>query len=336
MSTSKDVNIFEEFLDFFNNLLNGYTPEDEDENNEVLNIIQSESTMESISLKLNTVFKKLTNTIEQNVYANQKITIDCGRDKLTDWHLKPMGQKYTWYGAEIPNTKCIKYGCCYDVTQTANISLSAINQTESSDHLEMWNTIQQEMVNQVHLTLGKNSRTLTALNSALNKLKVKSISNIKKILENASSIDVESGQGVKIIALSPLRCKNKCTEPASAGFVEQGLNVQIAIDNMISDITKSVTETYITMVSRTSSTISNVDMKKIYIFAAFSCLLIITIFIISYIIVYIVLLKGRGPEIVGYVGATVLTIIILMFWSIILCLIRARGKTLKSVFCMFR
>ena len=50
MSTSKDVNIFEEFLDFFNNLLNGYTPEDEDENNEVLNIIQSESTMESISL----------------------------------------------------------------------------------------------------------------------------------------------------------------------------------------------------------------------------------------------------------------------------------------------
>ena len=117
MSTSEDISIVEEFLDFFNNLLNGYTPEDEDENNEVLNIIQSESTMESISLKLNTVFKKLTNTIEQNVYADQKITIDCGRGKLTDWHLKPMGQKFTWYGSEIPNTKCIKYGCCYDVTQ---------------------------------------------------------------------------------------------------------------------------------------------------------------------------------------------------------------------------
>lgn len=330
------MSIVEEFLYFFNDLIAGKNIGSAS-NDEVLNTIQSESTMEAVSLKLNTTFKKFTQTTEQNLYANKKITIDCGVDKLTDWHLKPKGQRYTWFGEKIPNTSCIKYGCCYDVTQTANISLSAINETTTSDHQEMWNTVKQEMLNQVKLTLGNNlgdnDSKLQVLNSAMNQVKDLSVSNIKKVLENASSINLESEQDINIISLSPIRCINKCSEPPTAGSVEQSLNVEIATNNIITDITKAVTETYISMVSKTESSISNIDMKKIYMFAILSCLLIITIFTISYIIVNFVILKGKGPELVAHAGAALMTVIWLMFWSFIVCLIRSGGLPL---FCLIR
>ena len=150
----------------------------------------------------------------------------------------------------------------------------------------MFNVIEQEMKNQVQMTIGDNPTPLRVLNSAFNQVNDVSISNIKKILENLSLTTVESDQTINIISLSPLRCKNKCTEPSSAGFVEQSLNIEIAVNNIISDITKSVTETYISMSSDTKSSISNVSMKKIYIFAFFSCLLVITIYILCYLIVY--------------------------------------------------
>ena len=87
------------------------------------------------------------------------------------------------------------------------------------------------------------------------------------------------------------------------------------------------------MVSKTESSISNVDMKKIYMFSIFSCLLIITIFTIAYVIVKFVILKGKGPELVAYSGAALMTIIMLMFWSFIVCLIRSGGIPL---FCLIR
>ena len=331
-------NVFEEFFNFFNALLIG-PPDEEDVNDEVTNTLQSESTMEAISFKLSNTLKKYTNTVEQSVYANKTINIDCGRNKLEAWHLRPGGQKYTWYGAKIPNTSCIKYGCCYDVTQTANISLSSIQETYIEDHKEMFNVIEQEMKSQVQMTIGDNPTPLRVLNSAFNQVNDVSISNIKKILENLSLTTVESDQTINIISLSPLRCKNKCTEPSSAGFVEQSLNIEIAVNNIISDITNSVTETYISMSSDTKSSISNVSMKKIYIFAFFSCLLVITIYIICYLIVYFVARYLSGglppPQIVVYIGALILTIIILMIWAIILCVIRANGK-LGAMFCFIR
>ena len=330
--------VFEEFLDFFNSLLIGSSTKD-DGTNDVLNIIQSESVMEASSAKLSNTLKKFTQVSEQNIYADKKITIDCGKDKLTDWHLKPMGQQYTWFGDEIPNTACIKYGCCYDVSQTANISLSSIQETTTSDHEEMWNKVTQEMESKVKMTLGENSKPSLMLNSAINEVKSLSLENIKKVLENVSLVDIESKQEIEIIATSPLRCKNRCSEPATAGFVEQSLNVEVAVNNIITDITKSISETFITMSSKTESTITNVDMKKIYIFAALSCLLVVTVFIISYIIVYFVLRYFGGgmppPEIAVYLVSIFLTIFIFSFWSMIICIIRASGK-LSALFCFIR
>ena len=333
--------VFDEFIDFFNSILIGYpsSNDNKDENDEVLNIIQSESIMEAASAKISSSLKKFTQTIEQNVYADKSITIDCGIDKLTDWHLQPKGKNFTWYGAEIPNSSCIKYGCCYDVNQTAKIRLSAINKTETKDHQALFNTITQEMKNEVKMVLGDNSKPLKMLNSAINEVKSVSVSNIKKSLENSSLTDVQSSQNIEIISLSPLRCKNKCSEPASAGYVDQALNVEIAVNNIITDVTKSITETYITMTSKTESTLSNVNMKKIYIFAIFSVLLIVSIYILSYIIVYFILRYFSGgvppPEIVVYLVAALLTIFIFSFWSMIICIIRANGK-LGALFCMVR
>ena len=330
--------VFEEFLDFFNALLVG-SPSKEDDTDDVLNIIQSESIMEAASAKLSNTLKKYTQISEQNVYAGKKINIDCGKGKLTDWHLKPMGQKYTWFGDKIPNTSCIKYGCCYDVSQTANISLSSIQETTTSDHEEMWNTVTQEMEAKVKMTLGENSQPMMVLNSAINEVKSISLKNIKKVLENLSMNDIDSQQVINITSISPLRCKNRCSEPASAGFVEQSLNVEIAVNNIITDITKSISETYISMSSKTESTITNVDMNKIYIFAILSCLLVITVFVISYIITYFVLRYFGGgmppPELVVYLLSIFLTIFIFSFWSMIVCIIRSNGK-LGALFCFIR
>tara|TARA_B100001094_G_C18096369_1_gene753234 strand:- start:306 stop:1310 length:1005 start_codon:yes stop_codon:yes gene_type:complete len=331
-------NIFEEFLDFFNSLLIGYS-ENKGDNDEVLNQIQSSSMMEALSLSLTNTLKNFTNTIEQNVYADKTITVDCGSDKLTAWHLKPMGQKYTWYGAKIPNTSCIKYGCCYDVIQTANVSLSAINVTNTNDYKGLWTNIRQEMTNQVTMTLGDNDQRLQILNQAMNEVEAVSITKIQRILENFSLSEIESIQEITFTSLSPLRCKNRCDEPPSAGFIEQSLNVEIATNNIITEVIKSVTENYITMTSQTKTEVSNISLKKIYIFAVFSCLLVITIFIISYLIVYFVAKYFSAglppPSILVYVGATILTVVILMFWAIVLCIIRANGK-LGALFCMIR
>ena len=67
------MSIVEEFFDFFNDLIAGKNI-DSDVSDQVLNTIKSESTMEAVSLKLNTTFKKFTQTTEQNLYANKKIT----------------------------------------------------------------------------------------------------------------------------------------------------------------------------------------------------------------------------------------------------------------------
>ena len=328
--------IFEEFFDFFNNLLVGYSKEDTDDN--ISALLQSESMMEALSLKLSNSMKRFSQTIDQDVIADKNITIDCGSDRLTSWHLTPRGQKYTWYGKEIPNTACIKYGCCYDVSQTSNIELSAINETKVEDHQELFTDISLEMKNKVSATIGESSQQLEVLDSAINEVKDITITNIKKIMENATKATANIEQNIEITSLSPLRCKNQCGEPATAGYIEQSLNIEIINNNIITDFTKSVTETYIKMVSETDTEMSNIDMRKIYIFAIFSCLLITVIYILCFVISYLLFsfVAKRPPpnEIITHIMATILILIVYMFWSVILCIIRAKGK-LRTIFCMF-
>tara|TARA_B100000686_G_C16794054_1_gene980943 strand:- start:1614 stop:2612 length:999 start_codon:yes stop_codon:yes gene_type:complete len=329
-------NIFEQFLDFFNAVLTGnHSMSIRDQNEEVLNTLRSSSTMNALNYKVYDILKDFTSEIEQSVYADSNITIDCSPRELNDFELTPMGQRFTWWGEEIPNSKCIQYGCCYDVTQSANIRLAAINSVSTEHHAKMLNTIEQELRNQVQVRLGENSDRLSILTSAMNSIRTTSRESIEKIIQNLSLTEVEVGQDIKIKPLSPLRCKNKCTEEPTAGFVDQYFNVHIAVENIINDVTNTISETYIRMTNHTDITASNVDITLIYTFAFLSCILIITIYIISYIIVYFLLRAAASgappPSIAVYIGAFILTIIILSIWSIIVCLIRGNG-----VFCMFR
>ena len=54
--------ILEEFFDFFNNLLVGYSKEDTDDN--ISTLLQSESMMEALSLKLSNSMKNFSQTID--------------------------------------------------------------------------------------------------------------------------------------------------------------------------------------------------------------------------------------------------------------------------------
>ena len=122
----KEQTILDEFLDFFSAVLYGNLPE-ENVSDEMKNILTSESMMTALNSKVSHRMKQYSQTIDDSIVAKQNITIDCGTDKLTEWHLTPMVKEYTLYGKEVPGSGCIKYGCCYDVTQSSQIKLSSIS-----------------------------------------------------------------------------------------------------------------------------------------------------------------------------------------------------------------
>jgi hypothetical protein len=330
------MDVVKDFFTFFNNIIVGHEKE-KSTVEQVPSIIESNNVMDSLSAKVKNSMAKYENTSMQNFDSGQKITVDCGSDKLTDWHLKKRGEKYTWLGEKIPYTGCIQYGCCYDITQRANIKLSAINETTVEDHQEMYNEIKQELNNQVSLVVGNDPKPMKILNSAMSQVQSTSIDHIKKHMENISQQDVEGDQEIIVKSLSPLRCKNQCNQKPTAGYINQSLNVEITAENIITDISKSVSETYITMVSKTDSSITTVDMNKIYTFAILSVLLIVTVYIICYMLVHLlhaIALKKPAKPIVAYIGALFLLILIYFMYAIILCIIRSGGG-FKMMFCMF-
>jgi hypothetical protein len=327
------MSIVTEFITFFNNLIVGSSEKTEIED-QITAIIESNTVMDALSARVSNVISQYENTIIQDLNSDQKIVVDCGSDRLTDWHLKRRGKTYNWLGNEMPNSGCVKFGCCYDITQTTNVKLSAINETTVEDHQQMMNEIKQELTNQVSMVVGEADSSMEILNRAINEVDSISVATISKHLENITGQDLENSQEIRVKSLSPLRCKNQCNQAPTAGFINQSLNVEIAAENIITDIVKSITETYITMKSETDTTVTTVNMKKIYSFAMMSVLLIVTLYIICYLVVYYVILRGKGPAIVAHIGAFILMIFIYLFWGIVVCMIRSGGG-LKMMFCMF-
>jgi hypothetical protein len=330
------MSIAKEFITFFNNVIVGSAEKSETED-QIPAIIESNTVMDALSAKVSNSISKYENSIQQDFNSDQKIVVDCGSDKLTEWHLRKRGKTYNWLGGEIPGSGCVKFGCCYDITQTANVKLSAINQTTVENHQEMMNEIKQELTSQVSMVVGEADSSMEILTSAVNTVESVSIEHIKKHLKNITDQDVVSSQEIVVKSLSPLRCKNQCNQAPTAGFINQSLNVEIAAENIITDIVKSVTETYITMKSETETTVTTVDMKKIYIFAILSVLLIVTLYIICYFIVQLIhsiIVKKPAKAIVAHIGAIILMILVYLFWGIVVCVIRSGGG-FKMMFCMF-
>jgi hypothetical protein len=330
------MSIVEEFFTFFNDLIIG-SSESSDSDDEIIGIIESSSVMNSLSAVVSRTISQYENSIIQDFNSDQKIVVDCGSARLTPWHLKKRGKKYNWLGEEIPNSGCVNFGCCYDITQTADIKLSAINETTVENHQQMFNVIKQELTNQVSMVVGLEERSLNILNAALNEVETISVDHIRKHLRNITGQDLVSSQEINVIPLSPLRCKNSCGEDPTAGFINQSLNVEVAAENIITDIVESITQTYITMKSETDVSVTTVDMKKIYIFAILSVLLIVALYTVCYLIVQLihyVIAKRPAKEIVAHIGATILMVLVYLFWGIVVCIVRSGGG-FKMMFCMF-
>jgi len=329
------MSIVEEFFTFFNDLIIGSS--ERSDSDEIIGIIESSSVMSSLSAVVSRTISQYENSIIQDFNSEQTIVVDCGSARLTEWHLKKRGKKYNWLGEEIPNSGCVMFGCCHDITQTADIKLSAINETTVENHQQMFNVIKQELINQVSMVVGAEERSLNILNAALNEVETISVEHIRKHLRNITEQDLVSSQEVEVISLSPLICKNRCDEPPTAGLVNQSLNVEIAAENIITDIVESITQTYITMKSETDVSVTTVDMKKIYIFAILSVLLIVALYTVCYLIVQLihyVIAKRPAKEIVAHIGATVLMVLVYLFWGIVVCIVRSGGG-FKMMFCMF-
>ncbi len=321
------MGILGEFFNFFNAVVLGPPKDDEgSDRDEILSALQSQSLMVNINQVIQRKILEYSSTIDQDVIANKTITIDCGTEQLSDWHLEPRNEKYTWYGKEIPHSGCPQFGCCYDVTQTSQISLVAINKTESTNHTEMWNEIEQNLKNEVKAVVGNSNSQIGALTRSINAVKTTSIDNIKIIMDQAHDIDYETNPSITIEAKFPLRCMNECDEPPTAGEISQHLNVEIISQNIISNILKSVTENFIDMSSKTESKLSNIDIKKIYMFAILSVLLIVTVYticyIISMVIIKVVAKKPNPPSIVVHLLAILLLIWVWQMYRVILCIIR--------------
>ena len=93
--------------------------------------------------------------------------------------------------------------------------------------------------------------------------------------------------------------------------------------------------------TNTSSSTKTVNIKELYIFSGFTVLIIVTIYIICYVIfhiLYIALAKRPPPsEYITHIGATILLILVYMFLSLIICIIRAGGIfSFKGALCMFK
>ena len=77
------------FFYIFQNVIVGSEGGNEESSFEkALATIESASTMESINLVLSDEISNYENSTEQTVNSSQKIEVDCGSYRLSDWHLE--------------------------------------------------------------------------------------------------------------------------------------------------------------------------------------------------------------------------------------------------------
>lgn len=119
----------------------------------VLNIIRSESITRRSKVKNKVTINEHTSSISQTVNSSQKIKIKCGTRPFYDHEYEFKDVKYDLFGNEIEGSGCPRWGCCYDVAQTGNVQLMAINNTLLDQTDKMYNNTIQEITHQLNITL---------------------------------------------------------------------------------------------------------------------------------------------------------------------------------------
>ena len=309
------MSIVWQFLVFVDDFLLGSIKEDT--NQEVFN---SRNVMESVQESITNIINKHTQSVDQNAYVEKNINIDCGSSNLTSFQLLLRNKEHDFWGNEIEGTGCPSYGCCYDIQQSANIKLSAINRSIMAESNNMFNKIEQTLKQNVDMTV-TGGKDLQVLNDAISTSRSEVINSINSSLEQATNVDVRGDQNIDIVSTAPLKCVNSCDEPPSAGDIKQSLNVDILSQNIAVTSLDIVNKNVVKMKSETTTEFSDTDSTKTNVFMTiFIVLLIIFTFICYYI-------GTEKPTIVHYIIAIWVTVMLLLFvfYPLLRCFFMGQG-----------
>lgn len=340
------------FMDFLGGFIMGeaYADKSEEDMADPIQIIRSDTIVSSSQNKVSKIIQKSTNTINQDITIDQKITIDCGEKPFLDRHYELKDVQRTWWGEKIKGTGCPAYGCCYDVSQSGQVKLEAVNSDILKDTKEMYNTVIQEVKNEMELRIdaGKSGDDpkMVAIDKAISKSELTNIRKTEKILQKLLDTNVQHSQNVHLEYMGPLKCINKCGDPPSAGKLDQAVNVDVAAENITKTILYQIEKNLVEMSAIKKSKISDVSLPKMYTFAFMTVAVIISVYAFFFFISTLII-KSIAPLKVAHKGILMSTmdivdithfftllfmLIVYLLLGVIMCLYK-HGFGFRGMFC---
>ena len=92
------MTVIDEYITFCNEVITG--EQVVDDGSSMPSVIRADNTMEALQQRVSHVINDHSSIIDQNIIADKKIIVDCGNQKLSEFHLKPRKKEYTWWGSE--------------------------------------------------------------------------------------------------------------------------------------------------------------------------------------------------------------------------------------------
>ena len=340
------------FMDFLGGFIMGaaYADKSEEDMADPKQIIRSDTVVSASQNKVSKLIQKSSSLVNQDVTIDQKITVDCGSKPFLKRHYELKDVQRTWWGKKIKGTGCPAYGCCYDISQSGQVKLAAINSNVLKDTKKMYNTVIQEVKNEVEMRVdaGKSGDdpTMTAIDSAIAESELTNIKKVEKILEKLIDTNVQNAQNVHLEYKGPLKCVNKCGDPPSAGTIDQAINVDVAAENITKTILYQIEENIVKMSAQKKSKISDVSLPMMYTYAFMTVTLIITVYALFFFLSTILIaaigaLKGVHKAVlqgtmgiidITHIFTVLLMIILYLLLGIIMCLYK-HGLGFKGMFC---
>lgn len=340
------------FMDFLGGFIMGaaYADKSEEDMADPKQIIRSDTVVSASQNKVSKLIQKSSSQVNQDVTIDQKITVDCGSKPFLKRHYELKDVQRTWWGKKIKGTGCPAYGCCYDISQSGQVKLAAVNSNVLKDTKKMYNTVIQEVKSEMEMRVdaGKSGDdpSMTAIDSAIAESELTNVKKVEKILEKLIDTNVQNAQNVHLEYKGPLKCVNKCGDPPSAGTIDQAVNVDVAAENITKTILYQIEENIVKMSAQKKSKISDVSLPMMYTYAFMTVTLIITVyslffFLTTILIAAIAALKGVHKAVlqgtmgiidITHIFTVLLMIILYLLLGIIMCLYK-HGLGFKGMFC---
>ena len=340
------------FMDFIGGVIMGeaYSLKTEADMLDPKQIIRSETVVSASQHKVSKMIQKSSSQINQDITTKQKITVDCGSKPFLDRQYKLKDVKKTWYGKEIKGSGCPAYGCCYNISQGGEVKLAAVNSDVLKDTKKMYNTVVQEVKNEMEMRIdagkGGDDPVMLAIDNAIAKSEELNIKRVERILQKLVDTDVQNSQEVYLEYYGPLRCVNKCGDPPSAGTISQAINIDVSAENITKTILDEIEKNIVGMKGTKESKISDISLPTLYTYAILTVVLIIATYSALFLL-SVILMKSIAPLKVAHQGVLTATrgwidlahpftfLLMLLVWmllGLIMCLVR-HGTGFRGMFC---